>query len=151
MKNLNVKIPDGCKSVSIRVEDGKIITEFIPKGKVASYEDALGVLGLKSPKWMDNAPRHIKAQYKLETICEALNIGHTGKDRIYFPFWWDKKSLLGGSAYYGAHVGLGYVNSDVRFSDAHTNIGSRLCSFDEETAIYFGSKPFIKLWQEYLL
>ena len=40
MKNLNVKIPDGCKSVSIRVEEGKIITEFIPKGKVASYEDA---------------------------------------------------------------------------------------------------------------
>lgn len=33
MKNLNVKIPDGCKSVSIRVEDGKIITGLIPKGK----------------------------------------------------------------------------------------------------------------------
>ena len=31
IKNLNVKIPDGCKSVSIRVEDGKIIIEFIPK------------------------------------------------------------------------------------------------------------------------
>ena len=38
MKDLNVKIPEGCKSVSIKVEDGKIITEFVPKGRVASYE-----------------------------------------------------------------------------------------------------------------
>ena len=41
MKNLNVKISEGCKSVSIKVEDGKIIAEFVPKGRVVSYEEAL--------------------------------------------------------------------------------------------------------------
>ena len=141
MKNLNVKIPEGRKSVSIRVEDGKIITEFIPKGKVASYEDALGVLGLKSPKWMDDAPSNVVAYHKLCTICDALNMGCDLEDRKFIPWWYTGV---------GAADGLGCVYSDIGFSDA-PNIGSRLCSFDRETALYFGSKPFIKLWQEYLL
>ena len=119
--------------------------------KIKSYEDALKVLNKVHEAWVDNAPRHIKAQYKLETICEALNIGYTEKDRIYFPFWWDKKSLLGGYAYSGATDGLDCAYSSIRFSDTYASFGSRLCSFDEETALYFGSKPFIKLWQEYLL
>ena len=142
MKNLNVKIPDGCKSVSIRVEDGKIITEFIPKGKVASYEDALGVLGLKSPKWMDNAPSNVVAYHKLCTICDALNMECEPEERNYIP-WWYTGDLQAG--------GLGYVYSAVRFSDTLARLGSRLCSFDRATALYFGSEPFIKLWQEYLL
>lgn len=142
MKNLNVKIPDGCKSVSIRVDDGKIITEFIPKGKVASYEDALKVLGLKSPKWMDNAPSNVVAYHKLCTICDALNIGHELEDREHVP-WWYTGDLQAG--------GLGCVYSDIHFSVASTHVGFRLCSFDRETALYFGSEPFIKLWQEYLL
>lgn len=119
--------------------------------KIKSYEDALKVLNKMHEAWVDNAPRHIKAQYKLETICEALNIGNTGKDRTYFPFWWNKKSLMGGAASYGASDGLGCVDSYIRFSGASADVGSRLCSFNEETAIYLGSKPFIKLWQEYLL
>ena len=119
--------------------------------KIESYEDALKVLNKVHEAWVDNAPRHIKAQYKLETICEALNIGNTGKDRIYFPFWWDKKSFLRGDADYGVYDYLGCVYSLVRFSGTNASIGSRLYSFDKETAIYFGSKPFIKLWQEYLL
>lgn len=142
MKNLNVKIPEGCKSVSIRVEDGKIITEFIPKGKVASYEDALGVLGLKSPKWMDDAPSNVVAYHKLCTICDALNMGCDLEDRKFIPWWYTS---------HGAADGLGYVTSSIRFSDANTDVGSRLCSFDRETALYFGSEPFIKLWKEYLL
>ena len=142
MKNLNVKIPEGCKSVSIRVEDGKIITEFIPKGKVASYEDALEVLGFKSPKWMDNAPSNVVAYHKLCTICDALNIECELEDRKYIP-WWYTGDLQAG--------GLGYVSSDIHFSDTASSIGSRLCSFDRATALYFGSEPFIKLWQEYLL
>ena len=142
MKNLNVKIPDGCKSVSIRVEDGKIITEFIPKGKVASYEDALGVLGLKSPKWMDDAPSNVVAYHKLCTICDALNMGHELEDREHVPWWYTS---------HGAADGLGCVYSNVRFSGTRTAVCSRLCSFDRETALYFGSEPFIKLWKEYLL
>ena len=142
MKNLNVKIPEGCKSVSIRVEDGKIITEFIPKGKVASYEDALGVLGLKSPKWMDDAPSNVVAYHKLCTICDALNMECDLEDRKFIPWWYTS---------HGAIDGLGCVNSDVRFSDSISDVGSRLCSFDRETALYFGSEPFIKLWKEYLL
>ena len=142
MKNLNVKIPDGCKSVSIRVEDGKIITEFIPKGKVASYEDALEVLGLKSPKWMDDAPSNVVAYHKLCTICDALNMGCDLEDRKFIPWWYTS---------HGAVDGLGCVIPSVRFSDSISDVGSRLCSFDRETALYFGSEPFIKLWKEYLL
>ena len=142
MKNLNVKIPDGCKSVSIRVEDGKIITEFIPKGRIASYEDALEVLGLKSPKWMDNAPSNVVAYHKLCTICDALNMECEPEERDYIP-WWYTGDLQADC--------LGCVRSDLRFSGAGTTIGSRLCSFDRETALYFGSEPFIKLWKEYLL
>ena len=142
MKNLNVKIPEGCKSVSIRVEDGKIITEFIPKGKVASYEDALGVLGLKSPKWMDDAPSNVVAYHKLCTICDALNMGCDLEDRKFIPWWYTS---------HGAADGLGCEHSLVRFSDSAATVGSRLCSFDRETALYFGSEPFIKLWKEYLL
>ena len=119
--------------------------------KIKSYEGALKVLNKVHEAWVDNAPRHIKAQYKLETICEALNIGNTGKDRIYFPFWWDKKSFLRGDADYGVYDYLGCVYSGIRFSGEYMNISYRLYSFDKETAIYFGSKPFIKLWQEYLL
>lgn len=119
--------------------------------KIESYEDALKVLNKVHEAWVDSAPRHIKAQYKLETICEALNIGKTEKDIIYFPFWCDKKSLLGGGATYGADNGLGCEGSYIRFSGASASLGSRLCSFDKETAIYFGSKTFIKLWQDYLL
>ena len=141
MKNLNVKIPDGCKSVSIRVEDGKIITEFIPKGKVASYEDALEVLGLKSPKWMDNAPSNVVAYHKLCTICDALNMGHELEDREHVP-WWYMDDL---------RAGFAARSSDFGLTDAYPTVGSRLCSFDRDTAIYFGSEPFIKLWQEYLL
>ena len=119
--------------------------------KIKSYEDALKVLNKMHEAWVDNAPRHIKAQYKLETICEALNIGNTGKDRTYFPFWWDKKSLMGGGAYNGSTDGFASVRSAIRFSAPNAAVSSRLCSFNEETAIYFGSEPFIKLWQEYLL
>lgn len=121
------------------------------KTEIKSYEDALKVLNKENEAWVDNAPKHIKAQYKLETICEALNIGHTGKNRIYFPFWWNKRSLLGGSAADGAEGGLGCVDSYVRFSGADAYVGSRLCCFDKETAIYLGSKLFAKLWQDYLL
>ena len=142
MKNLNVKIPDGCKSVSIMVEEGKIITEFIPKGKVASYEDALKVLGLKSPKWMDDAPGNVVAYHKLCTICDALNIGYELEERKFIP-WWYTGDLQA--------AGLAYVDSYIPFSDTNTYFGSRLCSFDRATALYFGSEPFIKLWQEYLL
>ena len=95
--------------------------------KIESYEDALKVLNKVHEAWVDSAPRHIKAQYKLETICEALNIGNTEKHRIYFPFWCDKKSLLGGDATYGAYDGLGCVESDFRFSSAYTAVCSRLC------------------------
>ena len=141
MKNLNVKIPEGCKSVSIRVEDGKIITEFIPKGKVASYEDALELLGEKCPEWMKEAPVNVVAYHKLCTICEALNMGHEMKDRIWFP-WWLSGDLQAGVAARFSPYDLEPANSD---------IGFRLCSFDRDTALYFGSEPFVKLWQEYLL
>ena len=141
MKDLNVKIPEGCKSVSIKVEDGKIITEFIPKGRVASYEDALELLGEKCPEWMKEAPVNVVAYHKLCTICEALNLGHEMKDRIWFP-WWYRETLRAGVAARYSSLGLAIARSI---------IGFRLCSFDEKTALYFGSDTFIKLWQEYLL
>ena len=141
MKNLNVKIPDGCKSVSIRVEDGKIITEFIPKGRIASYEDALEVLGGTFPEWMEDAPVNVIAYHKLCTICEALNLGHKVSERVCIP-WWSLRDLRAGVVARSSNIGLEL---------AYSNFGSRLCSFDRATALYLGSEPFVKLWQEYLL
>ena len=140
MKNLNVKRPEGCKSVSIKVEGGKIITEFIPKGRVASYEDALELLGEKCPEWMKEAPVNVVAYHKLCTICEALNVEHKVSERVYVP-WWFLTDLPAGIAARNSTFGLeGVVSSG----------GFRLCSFDRYTALYFGSEPFIKLWQDYL-
>lgn len=118
---------------------------------INSYEDALKALGREHEAWVDNAPKHIRALYKLETICKALNVGHAKGGCIYFPYWWNRKELLGDIVHYGAYDGLGCVSSNFRFSGANTYIGSRLCSFNRETALYLGSETFIKLWQDYLL
>lgn len=109
--------------------------------KINSYEDALNALKKERPTYLDEMPKNEQGYHKLCTICEALNMGHEMKDRIWFP-WWLSGDLQAGVAARFSPYDLEPANSD---------IGFRLCSFDRDTALYFGSEPFVKLWQEYLL
>ena len=108
---------------------------------IKSYEEALNVLGKGRPSYLDEMPKNEQGYHKLCTICEALNLGHEMKDRIWFP-WWLRGDL---------HAGLSARDSFVALASAVSDTGFRLCSFDEHTALYFGSEPFVRLWQEYLL
>ena len=110
---------------------------------IKSYEEALNVLGKGKPTYLDEMPKNEQAYHKLCTICEALNVEHENKARVWFP-WWFKDDL---------QAGVAARRSDVGLADEYAFflVGFRLCSFDEKTALYFGSDPFLKLWQEYLL
>ena len=120
-----------------------------------------------------NMPKHIIALMKLEIISRAL----WGKsfepepdaegNKIYWYPWFalytkdevdrmsdeERKSLcgalFGGSAFYGANAGFGYLNANNRSSHSFAYIGFRLCQETEEKAAYFG-RQFIELWAEYL-
>lgn len=109
--------------------------------RIKNYEEALSILGKEAPVYINDMPKNEQAYHKLCTICEALNLGYEEDDRIYYP-WWYLSDLLAGVAARGSNVDLAAANS---------SSGFRLCSFDHDTALYFGSAPFIKLWQEYLL
>lgn len=108
---------------------------------IKSYEEALNMLGKEKPSYLDDMPKNEQAYHKLCTICEALNLGHENKDRRYYP-WWFMKDLRAGIASHGSGSSPSCMVSMVGF---------RICSFDIDTALYFGSDPFIKLWQDYLL
>lgn len=111
--------------------------------KIKSYEEALNVLGIEKPAYLDDMPKNEQAYHKLCTISEALNWGHKKEDMIWFP-WWFKNDLQDG--FEARHLDVGLA-----FKYAFSPVGFRLCSFDENTALYFGSEPFIKLWQDHLL
>lgn len=108
---------------------------------ITSYENALIKLDRIPPKYLNNMPVNEQAYHKLCTIAEVLNIGHTKEDRIYYPWWW-KEDLK---------AGVAARDSVIDLADAYAYSGFRLCCFDRVTALYFGSKPFVKLWQDYLL
>ena len=108
---------------------------------IKSYEEALNVLGKGKPTYLDEMPKNEQGYHKLCTICEALNMGHKVSERIYTP-WWSLIDLQAGLAARGSAFGLALARS---------GCGFQLCSFDRDTALYFGSDPFIKLWQDYLL
>jgi hypothetical protein len=109
--------------------------------KVKSYEKALTLLGKDEPRYLDNMPKNVQAYYKLCTISEALNIGHTREERIYFP-WWNNIKDLNACTEARFSYDLIFMNSSIRFW---------LGSFNKETALYLGSQTFIEIWKEYLL
>ena len=102
--------------------------------KIKSYEEALNVLGKERPAYLDDMPKNEQAYHKLCVICEALNLGHEKKDRIFYP-WWFKSDLL---------AGVSACNTNYVLVISISCGGFRLCSFDRKTALYFGSKPFVK-------
>lgn len=108
---------------------------------IKSYEEALNILGKEKPKHLNDMPKNEQSYHKLCTICDALNLGHKKEERIYYP-WWINEDL---------HAGVEARYSAVGWSDADWPFGYRLCNFDRDTAIYLGSEPFVKFWQEYLL
>jgi len=137
------KVPEGSEYVDFSIEGDRVITEWIPKEseRVTNYEDALMVLQKKEPTYLKDMPKHVQAYYKLCTICEALNLGHTKEERVYYS-WWYTKELHAGVAARASVGGLAFASA---------SSGFRLCSFDKATALYLGSERFIKLWKEYLL
>lgn len=119
--------------------------------------------------YRQNLPKHIKALLKLETIAKALWGRNwepipdaNGRNVFWYPWfalWTEKEmqdlnknqmgALLSADAAYGAHAGFGYLGTHYRSSNAHANIGFRLCQETEEKARYFGTQ-FVELWAEYL-
>ena len=114
-------------------------------------------------------PPHIIALMKLETISRAL-WGRTwkpepdadGSKQFYFPVFAlytkseidnmdedERGGLLSAHATYGAAMGFGCLNANIRSSNAGAPHGFRLCQEDSEKAKYFG-KQFLELWAEYL-
>ena len=112
---------------------------------------------------------HIIALMKLETISRAL-WGRTwkpepdadGSKQFYFPVFAlytkseidnmdedERGGLLSAHATYGAAMGFGCLNANIRSSNAGAPHGFRLCQEDSEKAKYFG-KQFLELWAEYL-
>ena len=116
-------------------------------------------------------PKHIIALMKLEVISRALwgrdwepKPDASGNTWFYYPWFalftqneidnmdaaeFEKRALLAGSAIHGAYAGFGYLHTTYRSSNAHANIGFRLCQETEEKAEYFG-RQFIRIWADYL-
>jgi hypothetical protein len=109
--------------------------------RVTSYEEALMVLQKDESTYLKDMPKNAQAYYKLCTISEALNIGHTREERIYFP-WWNNIKDLNACTEARFSYDLIFMNSSIRFW---------LGSFDKKTALYLGSEKFIELWKEYLV
>jgi hypothetical protein len=120
--------------------------------KVKTFEDACKVLGLdpKSLPIVENLPekdrQSIVAYYKLAIITRALNEG-------WEPDWmnWDERKYW--NWFYlernGAGAGFAYAYTDVVASNAHTDVGSRLCFKSRELATY-ARENFRDLYFEYL-
>lgn len=136
---------------------------------IRTYEDACKALGEPIFEDPNNLPNHIIALMKLETISRALwgrnwqpQPDAEGNNVFWFPWFalWTKKevedmkpeqrgALLSAGAHYGAIAGFGFLVALYRSSNAHANVGFRLCQETEEKAKYFGQQ-FIELWAEYL-
>lgn len=112
---------------------------------------------------------HIIALMKLETISRALwgkdwmpEPDESGSKLFYYPVFAlytkseidnmdedERGGLLSAHATYGAAMGFGCLNANIRSSNAGAPHGFRLCQEDSEKAKYFG-KQFLELWAEYL-
>ena len=112
---------------------------------------------------------HIIALMKLETISRALwgkdwmpESDASGSKLFYYPVFAlytkseidnmdedERGGLLSAHATYGAAMGFGCLNANIRSSNAGAPHGFRLCQEDSEKAKYFG-KQFLELWAEYL-
>jgi len=110
--------------------------------QIKSYEEALKVLGKEKPAYLDDMPKNEQAYHKLCTIAEVLNLGHEDRERWFYP-WWYEGGLRDSEEC--------YCNPIYKGEWKEYENGFRLCCFDRDTTLYFGSEPFIKLWQEYLL
>ena len=133
MEELKIKIPQGCEGLSVRVEDGKIITEFSPKYEpnyMIDYRNALEKLGREEPSYLNQMPKNERAYHILGTIADSWN-----KIDGFVPKWSDRNQekwypwfkILGGIALGGSYDGLACVGSDIRFLVTAAHIGSRLC------------------------
>lgn len=119
---------------------------------------------------VENQSKDFIAYLKLRIISAALNEGWTPtfkKDECrYFPYFmlytkeeydcmskeWKKKHpllLCGGPAAYGASCGLVCSYSYSAWTDACSDIGSRLAVKSKEIAIYFGTQ-FYEIWKDYI-
>ena len=118
--------------------------------RVKSYADACNVLCIE-PMDEDSMRAHgfrrdEIARRKLETITEVLNEGWkpnwADTDEYKFYPWFLVKKV------YGASAGLSYATT---YSAAtSTNVDSRLCFHDRDTACYAG-KTFLDIYEQFLI
>lgn len=145
--------------------------------RIKTFDDALAALPAEHPmvrNWTamrgleDKFSPNLAAYAKLCIIVAALNEDwelHWGSDQVYYYPWFyiyskaevetmmqdrkDKLVLLGGDANNGSRCGLGCVNSNDAWSNAHVNIGSRLAFRSKELAIYC-AEQFLDIWAQYI-
>ena len=117
--------------------------------RVKTYADACAVLGVEPVNDEVLAKLGFTkdeiAYRKLKTIAEALNEGWVAdfSDSSTYKYWpW--------FVYYGAGAGLSCADTTNAASDAHANIGSRLCYKTRKLAAFAGSQ-FIDLYNDFLL
>ena len=162
---IKVKAPEGKKPVYD--EKSQTIT-FVPiniREQVKTFEDACKILGIPADKKICFGDSQLDAIMKLRIILKVLNEGHefsltegdvwypwvrfyeecklpaSEKKNIVRSFILNGKSyfLVGGSAHYGAHSGLGNFNSGNGVGNAHAHVGLFACK-DGETALYVSSQ-----------
>lgn len=140
------------------------------KKRVKSYADACKVLGVEP---MDETRMESQgfrqdeiARRKLETITEALNEGWKPNwadlnENKFFPYFdievnevrteaETDRDRVGGYAYYGANAGLSHASTGSAVSGTSSNVGSRLCFQDSESARYAGD-TFTELYEQILI
>ena len=126
----------------------KTVSKFDYK-TIKTFEDACKKVGIDPEKLPDTSmiPDEFRAAiiavYRLFIIFKAINDGWTpdwskSSQYKYYPWYWVLSSGFGfdGSGYY-------YVN-------AHTTVGSRLCTDTSEKALYI-AKAFEQEYKEFML
>jgi len=145
--------------------------------RIKTFDDALAALPAEHPmvrNWTamrgleDKFSPNLAAYAKLCIIAAALNEDwelHWGSDQVYYYPWFyiyskaevetmmqdrkDKLVLLGVNARNGSYCGLGSVDSNLAWSHAIADIGSRLAFRSKELAIYC-AEQFLDIWAQYI-
>lgn len=136
--------------------------------RIKTFEDAQHYLGednkfveaqLLIEQTMDDCP-DIQAYAELRVIAAALNEepegwrpryqdkNGNGGERRWAPYF--RAVFFGGSADSGSSDGLACAYTNLGFSVAFADYGSRLCYKSEELAEYSGQQ-FKDIWEDYLL
>lgn len=133
---------NGGKEVKTTLENifGAEIFNQDPTERIKTFEDALAELNLKRedvlPYLDPKTPRQVRANARemLDVIAEALRNGieldFNDSSQKKWRVWFEKRS------------GVGFVVADANayWSNARTDVGSRLSLQDEKTALYFGNQ-----------